>query len=408
MSQGVLSRTIVSTAGMVVQGAARFVYTLAIGRIAGEESLGEVSTILSLAVFASLFWPAATGVAASRFIPSQGARGSAVRWLKRSLLVSVSVLSVLSVVAAIAMDQDVAQAIGAAALVIGYSGYVFVRGVLLGADRIVRAAIVDLITSFVAIGALLLVLLGKLDWALLLPLALAYAMFAAMSWPGTDRGIALPDRRERRELLLFARDSAISLVATGALLPATMILVGATESKTVAGIFAAGLSLATPANLVAQSVNQVLVPHFARMVAAGDTTIRRSQQRLLAVTALGFSLVFGLIILLAPWILGLFFGARYASGALSMQVLLLAVWLMSVMSVPGAYLVAVGRQRVYARIWLVSTTVGLAVMAVAAPFLGQWGALAGFTLGAAGGSIAVIIAGLVLPPQVHVTPSAVQ
>ncbi|PRI10211.1 lipopolysaccharide biosynthesis protein [Leucobacter massiliensis] len=398
---GVLSRAVLSTVGMGVQGVARFAYTIVIGRLAGPESLGEVSALLSLAVYASLFWPAAAGVAASRFLPDPLLAGPAMRVLKRSFAVSVALLAIASALAAVLLGSGAAEVLGAVALVVGYSGYVFARGALLGEDRVGRAAVVDTLTSLVAITALVLVLISGWDWALLLPLAAGYALFALAGWPraGSSAGPA-----ERREVLGFTRDSAIALLATGGLLPATMVFVRAFESPQLAGLFAAGLSLATPANLVAQSVNQVLVPHFARMLGGPAEAIRRSHRRVFVVTLLGFAAVFGALIALAPWILTLFYGDRYRDGTLSMQLMLLAVAAMSVMSAPAAYLTAVGRQGLYARIWLLATIAGTAVMLAASPAWGQWGALAGFLLGAVGGSTAVVVCGLRLAPRPAAAP----
>ena len=394
---GVLSRTVVSTIGMGVQGLARFAYTLAIGRLAGPESLGEVSALLSLAVYASLFWPAAAGVAASRFLPEPRISGPATAVLRRSFAVAVAILAAASAVAAVLLGSGAAEVLGAVALVVGYSGYVFVRGALMGEDRIARATVVDTVTSVVAITALVLVLVGGWHWALLLPLAASYALFALASWP---RGGGPVAPAERREVLRFTRDSAVALLATGGLLPATMVFVRAFETPHVAGLFAAGLSLATPANLVAQSVHQVLIPHFARMLGGPADAIRRSHLRVFLAALAGFALVFGALILLAPWILSVFYGDRYAGGTPSMQLMLVAVAAMSVMAAPAAYLVATGRQGLYARIWLVATVAGTAVMLAASPAWGQWGALAGFLLGAVGGSAAVVACGLRLPPRV--------
>lgn len=395
-SGGVLSRTVISTIGMGVQGLARFAYTIAIGRLAGLETLGEISALLSLSVFASLLWPAAAGVAASRFIPDLRLSQAAVGVLKRSFVVAVVVLSLLAVPASLLRGGDLSEILGTVALVVSYSGYVFVRGVLLGEDRITRATVIDTIASLVAITALVLVLLAGWHWALLLPLSASYAIFSIASWP---RGSGSEVPGARREVLAFTRDSAIALVATGGLLPATMMIVGVFETAKIAGLFAAGLSLATPANLVAQSVNQVLVPHFARMLAGPAQAIRQSHLRVFLVTLVGFVVVFGLLIWLSPWILTIFYGDRYSDGVASMQLMLVAVGAMSVMAAPGAYLVATGRQGLYARIWLVATILGILVMLLAAPTMGQWGALAGFLLGGVGGSLAVIVCGLTLAPR---------
>lgn len=392
----VLSNTAISTIGMGVQGLARFLYTLAIGRIAGPESLGEISALLSLAVYASLFWPAAAGVAASRFLPVSQLSAPAIHVLKRSFLFAVVVLGVLALVAAWLLGSGPAEVLGAAALVVGYSGYVFVRGVLMGEDRIPRATVIDTITSLLAITALLMVLVADWQWALLLPLALGYAVFAMASWP---RGGVIASTETRREVLQFTGDSALALLATGGLLPATMVFVRGFESAEVAGFFAAGLSLATPANLVAQSVNQVLIPHFARMHDGPPAAIQRAHRRILAATAAGFAIVFGALIVLSPWILEVFYGKQYVSGALPMQLMLVAVGFMSMMAASSAYLVAVGRQAVNARIWVAATAIGTLVMLIGSPVWGQWGALAGFLLGAVGGSLVVIVSALYLPPK---------
>lgn len=393
---GLLSRTVISTAGMAVQGLARFAYTLAIGRLAGPESLGDVSALLSVAVYASLFWPAAAGVAGSRFLPVAETRAAALRTLNRSVLLSVAVLVPATLVTAWLLGSGAADIVGAAALVLGYSGYVFVRGALLGDDRIGRATLLDTVTSVLAITALVLVLVADWHWALLLPLALGYALFAVLGMP---RGSAPATPAQRAEVLRFTRDCAIALLATGGLLPATMILVRATEPALVAGLFAAGLSLATPANLVAQAVNQVLIPHFARMQHEPVAAIRASHARVFVITAVGFVVVFGVLIALAPWILTTFYGAEYAEGAFAMQLLLVGVGAMSIMSAPGAYLVATGRQGLNARIWIVAMLVGTVAMIALAPAFGQWGALAGFLLGGCGGSLAVIVSGLSLAPK---------
>lgn len=395
---GVLSRTVISTIGMGVQGLARFAYTVLIGRIAGQESLGEVSALLSLAVFATLFWPAAAGVAASRFVPDLKLSDSALGVLKRSFVVSVVVLAILTAPAAFVLGADLAKILGTVVLVVSYSGYVFVRGVLFGEDRITRATVLDTVASLASITALVGVLLAGWHWATLLPLAASYAIFAVASWPrgGVGASHVLPGAR--REVLVFTRDSAIALLATGGLLLQTIVFVRAFDAPS-AGLFAAGLALATPANQLAQSVQQVLIPHFARMLGGPVKAMRRSLIRVFLVTFVSFVLLFGLLIWLSPWMLSVFFDDSYREAVTSMRPLLVAVCAMSITAAPAAYLIAVGRQGLFAKIWLTATIVGTVVMLLASPSLGQWGVLAGFLLGAVGGSAVVVVCGLVLAPR---------
>lgn len=383
---------------MAAQGLSRFLYTLAIGRLAGAELLGETNALLAIAVFATLFWPAPAGIAASRFLPVEGLAAPAMTVLRRSLLPAVLILSVLAGAAAWLLGSQTAMILGCVAVTIGYSGYVFVRGVLIGEDRIVRAAWTDTLTAFIGITVLVFVLVGEIHWALLLPLALSYAVFAVLSWP---RMRAPFSTLQRTEIIGFTRDSAIANVATGGLLPAASTLILAFDTPHVAGLFAAGLSLATPANQVSQALTQVLVPQFAGMHSALRTdgsahSTQRFLTRLLLVTTGGFIVIYGILIALAPWILSFFFGSDFTDGTLSMQLIMVGVCAMSIIAAPIAFLTASGHQRLNARIWSVALILSLIVMVTTGPLFGQWGVLAGFLTGALGGSIAVIIAGLTL------------
>ena len=393
---GVISRAAISTLGMAAQGAARFVYTLAIGRFAGPELLGETSALLAVAVFVSLFWPAPAGLAASRFLPLPDIAGPAMTVLRRSLLPAVTIIAIIAGIAAWLLGSEIAAILGCVAVTIGYAGYVFVRGVLIGEDRINRAALTDTITAAIGIAVLVLVLFANLHWALLLPLALSYALFAVLSWP---RQAGTPTQAQRTEVRVFTRDSAIANVATGGLLPAVSTLILAFDTPYVAGLFAAGLSLATPANQISQALTQVLVPQFSRMHVQATGDARSMLRRLLMLSFVGFGVIYGALIALSPWILELFYGSDYVAGALSMQLIMAGVCAMSIIAAPLAFLQATGHQRINATIWAVSLGLALVVMVSAGPFFGQSGVLAGFLLGSVGGSVAVIISSLVLSRQ---------
>ena len=391
----VLSRTALSTFGMAVQGLARFAYTVIIGNLAGSGALGDTSALLSVAVYLSLVAPAGLGVAASRYLPVPELAGAAVGWLNRWFWITSTVLAAAAIPIALWMTGDVAASLSAAVLVWAYNAYVFTRGALMGEDRVLRAALADLCSSLLAITALVAVLLAGAHWALLLPLALGYAAFALVSRPRTRP--APVDDRTRREFSRFVRDAVIGAMATGGLLPITMVFVRAFDTQHQADLFAAALSLATPASMVSQAANQVLIPYFARQ--QGDpAALVAAHRRMLAVTVTGFAVVFGAIALLAPQILALFY-PRLVDGAPMMQALLGIVFLISATSAPSAYLVAVGRQRIFATIWAVAFVLGAVTMLIASPALGAWGALAGFALGGGGGSIAVIAAALILQPR---------
>lgn len=386
-TKSVLSRTVLSTAGMAVQGVARFGYTIAIGRLASAGALGEASALLSVAVWLSLVMPAGLGIAASRYLPVEGFAGGAIHQLNRWFWGSSLALAVVAAPIAYWITGDIAASASCAVLVWTYNAYVYTRGILMGEDRILRAAVADFVSSAFALTALVLVLLAGAHWALLLPLAAGYGIFAFAARPSTP-GTAT-NVNDRAVIGHFVRDATIGALATGGLLPATMIFVRAFDSQVQADLFAAALSLATPASLVSQAVNQVLLPHFARL-SSTPQAMRASYRKLLLATVAMFAIVFGALILLAPWLLSLFYGERFAGGTAAMQGLLAVVFLISATCAPSAYLVAAGRQGIFARIWLASFILGTATMIVAAPALGMWGALMGFAIGGGGGSLAVI------------------
>lgn len=398
MAETVVSRTVVTSAGMAIQGLARFGYTWVIANLVGPVEVGQINTLLSVAVYAVLFWPQGAGIAATRYLPVPSEARPAITMLRRSTLAASGALSVLGAAAAWwLMAGDAIAAVSCGLLVATYSGYVFTRGTLIGRDQVVRATVGDAISSTISLGALVMVILGQISWALLLPLAVGYLVFTLLNWP--REAAAQADNTLRHEVMSFTRDNSLAVLASGGLLPATMVMVQAFDTPLAAGNFAVALSLATPVSMLSQALNQVLVPHFARLRSQPPVVIKASHLKIFLASSAGFAAVFGLLIWLAPWILQLFFGERYADGTTPMRVLLIIVFAMSVMSAPSAYLVTMGHQRRYATVWLVSLVIGTALLLLASPRWGQWGALLGYGVGAGGGALAVIILALVSAPR---------
>lgn len=393
-SGGVLSRTTLTTIGLGVQGLARFVYTIFIGRFVGEAALADASALLSVSVWLALVMPAGLGTAASRYLATPEYAGAAARQLNRWFWISAPGLAIVSIPVAYWLVGDIVAALSCALLVFAYNAYVYTRGAMMGEDRILRATIADAVSAFIAITVLVSVVFSAMHWALLFPLAIGFGVFAIVTKPRTAPGEVSPE--ERAMFARFVRDAVIGGLAIGGLLPATMVFVRAFDSPLQAGLFAAALSLATPANLIAQAVSQVLVPHFVRMSGDGAAMFK-SQRRLFLATTAFFLLAFGLLAALAPLILELFYGERFTGGTLAMQVLLGVVFLISATTSPAAYLFAAGRQRSYAMIWLCSLVVGTLIMLIASPALGMWGALLGYAIGGGGGAVAVIVVGNLRP-----------
>ncbi|MFF5626053.1 hypothetical protein [Microbacterium sp. LWH10-1.2] len=382
----VLIRAAQSTTGMAIQGIARFGYTLVIGRLAGPETMGEITAVLSLAVYLGLVWPAGAATAATRYYATPELAGPAARSIRRAWLLGTVALSALIVPMTLWVTGDVALGISSAVLMFSYSAYMFTRGELTGEDRLGWAVIADTLSSVLAITALLVTMLFHLSWALLLPLSLGYLLFAVLSRSRTKSEPSSPAIRS--QIFTFTWRTSVGMLVGGGLLPITIVFVRGFESPHTAGLFAAALTLATPASMVSLALNQVLIPHFARL----DDVTRRASHRQIFLLTLGlFTLVFGALAAASPWIVDVFYGEKYVGADVPMRALIIGVFLFSIAAVPSALLLADGRERAYARIWLVSFVVGMLLMVTLSPTLGQWGALMGYLVGGGGGAIAICV-----------------
>lgn len=399
-----LYHALVATMGVLVQGAVRFVYTTWIGNT--SDVLAEVSAVLSLAVYFSLFWPAGAGVAAMRFIPAAKLGGpplgGVMQLLRQSFWVASAVAAAVSFPISYHFTGDVAAAAAATLLVITYGAYTFTRGALLGKGRATKASVFDVVSAAVAFGVLLAVTSGSAPWALLLPLSIGYGLYGLLAWP-RERGKAL-EAHQRRQVLSFTGYAIFGLVAAGGLLPAVMLFVQTFDAKEKADLFAAALTLATPANMLAQSLNQVLVQYFSGRAAAHALETRQQAIVIFGLSVFGFAAVFGALIVLAPWLMGVIFPGRYQDGVLTLQILLAVVSVSSLTAVPGAYLMASGRHRVYSIASFCATAIGIVAMAVLAPAQGLEGAIAGFAIGASVAAVSVasfaFLVGRPRPPAV--------
>ena len=166
------------------------------GRLGGAALLGVVNSAISTAMLLALLWPTSSGSAASKFVAR--ARG-AERWEevaavaahlgRRTMWVTV-LLALLGVLAWVMVGHgDLTGGLCVGALVLGYSGYSFVRGVQFGAGQVQRATVWDVLSSAVGlVGLLTALVVGARGPALLLPLAAGYSLYAAAGWPRGAHG----------------------------------------------------------------------------------------------------------------------------------------------------------------------------------------------------------------------------
>lgn len=373
-----MRNTALATAGVLVQGVARFAYTVLIGRFLGAEELGRVSALIALALFVTLLWPTASGVAASRFLAHEAGSGVvslSTRALNAQFLLALLPLSGVTFVVAWLVGGSGWSAAGAVVLMVTLSAYAYTRGASLGTGRVVGILVWDLVSAAAALTLLVVVLVAGASWYLLVPLAFGYAIFAGAHWPRSRSG---PDRSRPSAIARFVAVNSIAQVATGGLLQWAMVSAQISDTPRQAGLFAAAFAVATPASMLGLSINQVLIPHFSRARGADAGIPLATTARIVAASAAVLLMVFGIVALVGPMVLAILFGSAFGGAAGYLLALLIGVYLYSVSLVIAAPLVASERHASYAAVAAAGFLVGVAWMAFAAPALGAWASVLGY------------------------------
>jgi O-antigen/teichoic acid export membrane protein len=392
-----MSQTSVSTAGVLVQGLSRFGYTILIGRFMGKEDLAHVSALLALALVFSLFWPTGAGNAASHFLASSRARGRspvpALRVIGRSFWISMAVIVLVGVPCAVlVLDVPLSDGVVFAAFVVAYSGYILSRGVEVGLGRFTRAALWDLISAASAILVLAAVLIAHATTLLLWPLVISYSIFTVNTALRGHRGHSSLDPSpsfSTATILRFSFVNSIGLLASNGLIQLSMVWVFALERTSDAGVFAAAMSLATPASMLSQAISQALIPRFSAWAAVDRSNVRRRYLQVLAVLTVFFVAVFGVVWAASPLIIRIIYGEPYTSATPIMQLLLVGVCAFSIGLVANAFLITSGRALITTVISAVGFVFGLVVTALLssfqAPGIGAaLGVVAGYVVAAVG------------------------
>ena len=383
------SAAALSALGVAVAGAARFGYSVLVGRLDGTEALAAVNAGISLALLAGMLWPAATGAAASKFLAREAGTGggadAAAGHLARRTMVTGGVLAVAaSLAAVVVLDAGPGRAVVVGALTLASSAYLFVRGVQYGTFRVAQATSWEAVSAALALVLLAGVLLAGWDGALLVPLAVGYATYAVAGWPRGARG--RPARAQRREMDAFVAWAVVGNLASAGLLQLSVVAAAVADTPHRAGLYAAAVSLATPASMLARALAQALFPAMARAAGRGDGALVRAQTD--AATRGLVTLVvavFGVLLLAARPLLRLVYGPGFVEGAVVLQVALAAV-LLSTVSVPAVASLTSGTAggiRTSAAMSSAGFATGAVVMALAAPGSGTTGIALGLLSGTA-------------------------
>ena len=332
MRFSLVAGTAMSTTGLLAQGFLRFATAWLVGHIAGSEALGVVATAIAVATLLALLWPTTTGSAASKYVAR--ARGSGDReqlnstgsHLARRTLQTAIVLALASIPVWILVDHgDVSGALCVAGLTLAYSAYSFTRGMQFGAGQVPRATAWDLVSVTLGLVALAAALLAGVSGpALLLPLVLAYGLYALAGWPYAARG--RPEPAHRRELDAFVALGAAGSIASTGFLQLSQITARLSVGVSDAGQYAAALNLATPASMLAASLSLVLFPSLAEAWGRGDHgTFRLQTDRAMRALATAMVGIFGALIICSRFLVALVWGKDFTDAATVLPVLVLAV-----------------------------------------------------------------------------------
>ncbi|UVS82439.1 lipopolysaccharide biosynthesis protein [Actinokineospora sp. UTMC 2448] len=382
-----------STIGLLAQGLLRFLTALLVGHITDSEAeLGVVASAIATATILALLWPTTAGSAASKFLAR--ARGgedldearAIAAHLRGRVAGAVAVLGMASLPAWVLIDGGTwAGAASVGLLTVAYSGYAFTRGVQFGAGQVQRATLWDIASVVVGLGLLIwLLLAGVRGPALVLPLVVAYGLYTVAGWPYGRRGGQRLDRSHRREIDGFVLLGAVGTLASTGFLQFSQIAAKLAEGSAAAGVYAAALSLATPASMLAASLSLVLLPSMAEAWGRGDRAAFAAQtdQATRALAAVMVA-IFGSIILASRLIVEVIWDEKLAGAKDLLPVLVLAVLAtnLGVASVNALATRSQRGQRVTTAASVIGMVVGVIVWLVAAPRMGLAGVAVGYLCG---------------------------
>ncbi|RZS67910.1 O-antigen/teichoic acid export membrane protein [Agromyces ramosus] len=397
-----------STVGVAVQGLARFGYSILIARFVGAEPLALVNTLISLSIILSLLWPTAAGNAAGTFLARALRNGRSPQYVLRLLwgstaLASVAIVVVGAVIAVVFIGADPVETAGMIALTLAWSAYILTRGVRMGLGQVGAAATWDAITAFISLALLALVIASGQTVLLLWPLTVGYAIFAlaavpAMRRAGRDRS---PDTASASaDVWHLIAWNSVGLIASNGLIQFSMVFAFANSGAEEAGMFAAAIALATPASMLAQAVSQVLIPRYAHWLEEDRAEARRHHLRVMAAMTGILLVAFGLVALVAPWLVPLLYGPGYEDAVPLLRLLLVGVFLFSIGLIASSFLITSWRTMSATVAAGIGSVLGVVVMAATSGALGgAFAAAFGVIVGTGASALLSVGWSFRLPPR---------
>ncbi|HCU51641.1 MAG TPA: hypothetical protein DGG94_17885, partial [Micromonosporaceae bacterium] len=388
--------SLLSMLAIAALGVTRLVHTALVARNTDKTTVALVGTLIGATMMAGLFLPGGLSSAASKFIPYHLGRGNvaAAQAVYRLLgwvgYLCSGLLGLIVGGGALIYGLPVSDAVSVGLLTTAFSIYSIEKSALYGFHRVEAYVRLELIGSALAIAATLVVVLG--GWhAYLLPLTLGYSVLILGAWVilrrSGSRGDGFIEHAEKREMAGYVGLASIGGLASAGLLQALPILADIYTSKAEVAYFVTAVSLVAPLYFLPRALGMALFPAMANAHGAGDMEAVRRHADL---STRGLFVLLGPLfvtaMLLARPVLVVIFGADFAAGAIVLQVLLAATYLM-VTQVAAVNALSSGSPREVRIPVFAAVTGWLAGVAAAIPL--------GLSLGGAGVALAYLVAAAV-------------
>lgn len=384
-SRAVAHDSLIATAGQIVQGVARLGYTVAIARSFGPALFGDTSKLIAVGLVLSLFWPTGAALVVSRHLArldSDPRAPDSTRALTRQFGMSLLILAPVDLLIGWYATDRIGLALWGAAFFATYSAWAFTRAVSLGKSRVRIAFAWDVVSAAVAICGLIGVIALDEPSLVLLPMTVGYGLFALVLWPKT--AAVTEPRWNDRALVRSVSANSIAQVTTNGMLSLAMVAAGFFGDTVSTAHFAAAFAIATPASMLGQSLQQVLVPHFSRVeLRIPMAAVQRNEILRVVGVAVGTIIVaFTVVGFGARLIMNLLYKPDYLDAVDQMRFLLIGVAIFSISLIPAALLIAANYTRVLVRANIYGFVLGVGLMAALGASLGTWASVVGYGSGA--------------------------
>lgn len=341
----VIRSSLLTMLAIAALGITRLVHISLVGRSVpeGDPTLALVGVLIGVTLTAGLFLPGGLSSASSKFISYHLGRGdpataqAVYRLLSWIGYASSAALGAVVGIGALLFGVPGPDAFSVGLLTFVFSVYSIEKAALYGFGRVASYVRLELIGSSLAIAATVVVVAS--GWrAYLLPLTLGYAVLIFGAWLALRRSSTTVSPRavlgsvpagDRREIAGYVALASLGGLAAAGFLQSLPLIASVYTTHVEVEHFVTTVSLVAPLFFLPRALGMALFPAMAHAHGAGDLASVRKQADLSTRGLFAFlAPLFVLAIILSRQILILVFGPRFADGALVLQVILVATFLM--------------------------------------------------------------------------------